>query len=441
MVTILTARDRSMKVAWRLRLPNSMEELRGQPSQIHIRGRRIAFSSGTWLVVMEVPDAQSPPRILFDQSLRPNSVSIARTAEPQIERRLLPNGRRFQLMSDARGTVGFLLGISDEAVCYQLDNRLYAVDPETGRMLWSRIGPDFAKTSGTVDQFVVLNSATNGAMLLRMRDGSLQQEIQGSPNDVPLWFRGTLRLSQREISSDQRLFEMRDLDRDRVVWQSQHPTASLPGLIDDDELGILEPGGQFSILKLATGQVQSRTELPAKRPQKGAGVLAVQKWKDRYLVVAGVNAKNTPQRNVAPLNIGAPNFGGPRDFGPGRELGTPSIASFTLDGFVCSINAADGTLQWAKPVNDLAYDTAQSSRLPVLVLASWQSEVERFAGLPLAPRISVLILDKRTGNKVYEKQEAGTPIGRGVQFIPMIDDRKLVIDFYNWQLNLTFQPK
>ena len=234
---------------------------------------------------------------------------------------------------------------------------------------------------------------------------------------------------------------MRDLDRDRVVWQSQHPTASLPGLIDDDELGILEPGGQFSILKLATGQVQSRTELPAKRPQKGAGVLAVQKWKDRYLVVAGVNAKNTPQRNVAPLNIGAPNFGGPRDFGPGRELGTPSIASFTLDGFVCSINAADGTLQWAKPVNDLAYDTAQSSRLPVLVLASWQSEVERFAGLPLAPRISVLILDKRTGNKVYEKQEAGTPIGRGVQFIPMIDDRKLVIDFYNWQLNLTFQPK
>jgi outer membrane protein assembly factor BamB len=248
-------------------------------------------------------------------------------------------------------------------------------------------------------------------------------------------------LSQRDVSSEQRLFEMRDLEGDRVVWQSQHPTASMPGLIDNKEVGILEPSGTFSILKLDSGKTLFTTELPAKRPQKGAGVLAVQRWKDRYLVVAGVNMKNSNQRNVAPLNIGAPNFGGQRDFAPARELGSSSIASFTVDGFVCSVNATDGTLQWSERVSDLAYDTAQPSSLPVLVLASWQADVDRFGGLPMPSRLSVLILDKRTGNKVYEKQEPNHAIGRGVQFNPMIDDRKLVIDFYNWQLNLTFEPK
>ena len=435
-VTMLTARDPKLRVVWRLPLLGSSDESRGQPSQIHIRGRRLAFSSGMWLCVMEAMNSQEPPRVLFDQSLRPSSLTIARSMEPTLERRLLPNGRRFQLISDARGTAGFLVGLSDEVLCYQLDNRLFAADPETGRVLWSWTGPPFAKADATVDKFLVINTPTNpanGALLLRTRDGSLLERHQGSPHDMPLWFRGTRRLSQRNVDPDQRLFEMRDYEGDHVIWQSQHPAGSVPSLIEDDELAILEPNGNLLILNLATGEHRLTVELPAKRPQKGAGNLAVQRTEDRYLVVAGVSPKNTELRRISPLNIGSP-----RDFGPAQIMGSPSIAAFTLDGFVCSIRRKEATLEWAVPVNDLAFDTAQSSHLPVLVLAAWQSDMDRISGFPLSPRLSVLVLDKRTGRKVYEKQEAMTPIGRGVQFNPMIDDRKLVIDFYNWQLNLTF---
>ena len=440
-VAILTARDPSLSVAWRLPLPNSTEELRGQPSQIHICGRRLAFSSGTWLAVMEARDPNGPPDIMFNISLRPNSLSIARSVDPPLERRLLPNGRRFQLLSDVRGTSGFLLGLTDDAVCYQLDNRLYVVDSDSGRVLWSRTGQLFAKSDGTINDFLVLNTSTNGAVLLRSLDGTLHERIQGNAHDMPLWFRGTRRLSQRSVSPDQRLFEMRDFDGDQVVWQSQFAAASQPCIIDDEELGILEPNGRFSIVNIATGKTHLSTELPAKRPQKGAGVLAVQRYKDRYLVVAGVNSKNT-ERRVTPLNIGVPKeFGVQREFGPPPEvLGTPSIAAFTVDGFVCSVARSDGKLQWSVPVADLAFDTSQVSTLPVLVLASLQTEVDRFAGFPLSPRLSVLVLDKKTGKKLYEKLESNIPVGRGVQFNPMVDEGKLVIDFYNWQLNLNFVP-
>ena len=434
LVTMLTARDPSLKVVWRLPLLDASDQTRGQPSQIHICGRRIAFSSGMWLGVMESTNSSVPPKILFDRSLRPMTLTATMGANVPVERRLLPNGRRFQLMSDVRGTAGFLIGLSDEAVCYQLDNRLYAVDPATGRLLWSRTGQQFAKADGTVDQSVVLNTSTNGAMVLRTRDGALRDRYQGNPHDAPLWFRGSRRLSQRNVGTDQRLFEMRDFDGDHVVWQSQHPAGSIPCNIENDELAILEPNGKLSILKLETGKVQLSVELPAKRPQKGNGHLAIQKLVDRYVIVAGVAARNTEKRQITPLNIGSPKEFGFGGFSP------PSIAAFTIDGFVCSVHPTDGTLQWSVPVADLAFDTAQPSSLPVLVLASLQSEIDRFTGVSQPPQLSALVLDKRTGRRIYETQELMTPIGRGVQFNPMIDERKLVIDFYNWQLELSFPP-
>ena len=433
LVTMLTARDPNFKVVWRFPLLNPANELRIHPSQLHIRGRRLAFSSGMWLAVMEVADSQSEPHLLFEKSLRPGAFVSTRANNTPVERRLLPNGRRFQLMYDNRGSAGFLIGLADDAVFYQLDNRLFAADPETGQTLWSRSGLQFAKADATADTSLVVNAPDNGAYLLRTIDGTIQQEHRGNANETPIWFRGTRRLSLRNQGLDQRVFELRDFDGDRVIWQSQHQATSMPSVIDDEDLAVLEPSGKLTVLKLATGEVRLTTDLPVKRPLRGVVVMAAQRWEDRYIIVAGVQSKTSGERRVIPLN-----FGSPKDFQSPRELGAPSNVAFTIDGTVCSIDRNDGKVLWSVPVAELAFDTAQPVSVPVLVLASWYVDIDARNGFPLAPKLSSLILDKRTGAKIYEKQEALDPGGRGVQFVPSIDNRKLVVDFYHFQLELTF---
>ena len=437
LVTTLTARDPNFKVVWRFPLVNPGNEQRIHPSQLHLRGRRLAFSSGMWLAVMEVADSQTEPRLLFEKQLRPSAFMAARTNNTTIERRLLPNGRRFQLMYDGRGSAGFLIGLADDAVFYQLDNRLFAADPDTGQILWSRSGSQFAKADATADKSLVINAPDNGAYLLRAIDGTIQQQHRGNANETPIWFRGTRRLSLRNHGADQRVFELRDFDGDRVIWQSQHQATSVPSVIDDEDLAILEPSGQLTVLKLTNGEVRLTTDLPVKRPLRGVVVMAAQRWEDRYVIVAGVQSKNSPERQVIPLN-----FGSPKDFQSPRELGAPSNVVFTIDGIVCSIDRKDGKVLWSVPVTELAFDTAQPASVPVLVLASWLRDIDARNGFPLLPKLSSLILDKRTGAKIYEKQETLDPGGRGVQFVPSTDNRKLVVDFYHFQLELTFpQPK
>jgi len=282
-----------------------------------------------------------------------------------------------------------------------------------------------------------LSTKDNGALLLRMLDGSVEQQHQGNPNEVPLWFRGTRRLSQRNLGSDQRVFEMHDFDGDRVVWQSQHPAGSKPSIIEGGEFAILEPNGKLTILKLSTGEKRLDVELPLKKPLRGLLVLSVQSAPDHYIVIAGVSPRRTELRRVEPLN-----FGIPRDFGPPRELGAPSSAAFSVEGLVLSIDRKSGAVKWSVPVTDLAYDTTQPASLPVLVLAAWHINFDPNTGFPRDPKLSTMVIDKRTGGIAYENLELATPVGRGLQFMPFTDLKKLVVDLYNFQLELRFpEPK
>ena len=116
------------------------------------------------------------------------------------------------------------------------------------------------------------------------------------------------------------------------------------------------------------------------------------------------------------------------------------IEAITVDGEISSISQQDGTLQWTLPVTELAYDLTQPANLPVVVLASLVSDIDRFSGFPQPPRISALVVDKRSGRTVYETLESVSGPSRSIQFNPQRDEGKLMIDFSHWQLDLTF-PK
>lgn len=417
----IIARDPSLKVAWQLPLQDFTDNPRVQSAQLHIRDRTLAFSAGMSLVVMRSADPFAPPTTTATISLRSNALGDRRVNQILVERRLLPNGRRFQSAFDIRGSAGFLVGLSDEAVFYQLDNRLVAADIETGRILWYRVGPAFSKSSATVDTHLVLHTANNECLLLRPMDGVLQQRHTAGLDEMPLCFRETWRLSQRSEGQDQQVLEMRDFDGDKVIWQRQYPSGTVTNVVADNQLALLEPSGKLSLLSLATGEPKLTAQAPVKRPIGTGGVLAVQDYDDRYIVVAGVSPKKTDLRTVTTL-----------DFGPSND------SSFTVDGHAFAIRKTDGQILWSVPVEQSAFDFSQPSKYPVLVLASRHSEVDPLGAFSRMPRLSTLILDKRTGAKVDERQETLMAINRGPQLIPLPDEKKLIVDYQAWSLELSF---
>lgn len=422
MSSLLTARDPSLHEAWRLQLSNSPDLARGLGTQIHIRDRRMAIASGFSLIVVEFPESLNAPQLLLEKSLHSTSSADRRSNEMvQDKYRLFPNGRRSQSILDFRGVVGVLIGLSDEAVIYQLDRNLLAVDIESGQVLWTRTGQQYARSDGTVDRVLALHTSTHDAMLLRMLDGTLLQQHKGTPDEEPICFRDTRRLSKRSEGTDQLVLEMRDFGRDEILWQNQFAAGTLFSLFNRDEIATLEPSGTFQVLDFETGQTRLTTKLPVSRLHGAGGVLAAQASNGRYIVVAGQPSRRTEKRIVSTLDFAA-----------------ASESAFTVDGIACAINPNDGKIAWSVPVEQLAFDFTQPAYLPVLVLAARHTENDVLRRFGHTPRCSVLILDKRTGRLVYESQETTTPNFRAAQFIPHIDEQKLVVDFLDWNLELSF---
>lgn len=418
----LSARDPSLRIVWRLPLPQLSEFSRLQPAQLHIRGPQMAFLSGTQMVVMKATDPNVSPRIQFERLLRSPALSV-RTLNPlQLEKRLLPNGRQFQSMFDINGTSGFLVGLSDESVVYQLDNRLIAADVDTGQVQWYRRGSVFAKSNATVDTTLVLHTPSNGAILIRPMDGTILHSRQGAVDEVPIWFGGTRRLSQRTVALDQQVLEMRDFEDDKIVWQIQSPSGTVERLVEAGELAILEPSGKLSIVTLETGETRLATLSPIVRPLGSGGVLAVQRFEDRYVIVGGVSSK----RDSGNTTI---------------ELGPAANNSFTVDGFAFAIAHDDGQQLWSVPIEQLAFDVTQPARLPVLLLASRHNEFDPIGLLQQPTKLSLLILDKRTGKTLWNRIEAMHSNGRGAQFTPNADYHKLLIDIQGLSFELKFHEK
>ena len=413
----LIARDASLRTAWELPMAPLAEIPLSHPSLMHIRGRYLVITAGAWLAVLESTNSNQVPTLLYEKSLRATLMS-ERRRESTPERRLLPNGRLYQSISDARGPAGFLIGLSDEAIFYQMDSRLYAADLNTGDVLWHRVGSEFARSDATVDTSLVLHASNNDAILVNPLDGTVRARRKGWLEEKIIWFRGTRRLSLRTEGLDQRrVFEMRDVETDRIIWQTSHPAGTTRTIVGNDEIALLEPTGKLTILHLDSGDSRMSTDVPITRTFATEGVLAVQKYADQYIVIGGTPSKRLEVAVVTPL-----------EFGPASEM------AFTVDGVVCGCDQKSGRVNWSMPVAQLAFNRSQMANQPVLVLAARQGEIERQA----THSLSAVVLDKRTGKLIYETQEPLPLNGRGVQIVPMVDDQKVIVDFQLWSLELGF---
>lgn len=157
----------------------------------------------------------------------------------------------------------------------------------------------------------------------------------------------------------------------------------------DGRLAVMEPGGRLTLIDLDAATSLFRVALP--EPPKDFRRLIVQRWSDRYLVLAGSPVEGEEAEGVSPL----------------QQLMLASPASTPMSGRLWALDHVSGESLWQAPaiIDRHCLHTAQPPDLPVLAFC----RLLHGPGERTQTRLSLLMLDKRTGHAVLDDDRISIP--------------------------------
>jgi len=275
-----------------------------------------------------------------------------------------------------------------------VDRSLRVYDPRTGALQWERHRlPAGSDLFGDDDHLCVCPPDGRQSLVLSMVDGRRVRVV-----DLPRSEQRLLTAGRRIVAVQPSPPEAGEAWARRVTLElvdplggerialGDFPGESRAASAGDGRLAVVEPSGGLTLLDLDEGREAFRTRLPDM--PAGLDQLQVTAWADRYLVTVG---RSETEREQAELNrigsIGAlPGM-------PGSEL--PQLVT----GSIWAVDRATGDSLWPVPVTILRHGPQRhhATELPVLVFARSVQPARETA----RPRLSVLCLDKRTGQAVY----------------------------------------
>jgi outer membrane protein assembly factor BamB len=296
------------------------------------------------------------------------------------------------------GTSGWLARCT--GVVIMVARSLKAYDPLTGRLLWEHQRlPAAGDLIGDDDFLCVCPADGRGAVVLAMADGRIVRTLDLPPGERRLLSSGrhVVAVQQSDDPAGRAAEAGAGWSRrvrlarfDPVDGQSQ-PLGEYPGEsratnAGDGRLAVVEPSGDLSLIDIQAARVIFRTRLtdmPA-----GLDYLTVHSWNGRYLVLVGRAETAEEQRQVE--RVGAI---GPLPGMPGREM------THLVTGSLWAVDGSSGDMLWPVPATILRHSlqNQSGSQLPVLLFARSIQTVRE----PDRQRLSVLCIDKRTGQAVY----------------------------------------
>jgi len=319
---------------------------------------------------------------------RPGSIALgARITEPRAA-------------DDAARRGGSHAGVARHTGLPVLADRCLKVhDPLTGRLLWERQRlPAAGEVIGDDLHVCVCPPDGRGAVVLSMSDGRLVRTVDLPPSE------------RRVFAGGRRVLAVQPLDAGGTAGSGERPSARRVRLelhdpvagsrtavgefageargttTGDGRFAVVEPAGALTVIDLEAGGVAFQTrldEMPA-----GLETVQVLTWMDRYLVLVG--RQETAEEQRALERIGAIS---PLPGMPGRDL--PQLVT----GSLWAVDRSGGGMLWPVPATILRHSLQPQSgaQLPVLLFA----RAVQSARDPENQRLSVLCLDKRTGQAIY----------------------------------------
>lgn len=281
--------------------------------------------------------------------------------------------------SPARVPLANMGPVTRHGICYQRYREVICADPLTGEVIWKRDGfdpgVDFFGDSDLL--FVVPYDKTEAIVL----DAATGADMGRRPVDKlesrwSVWGRNVL--AWKEEDGNKLLLKLYDAWSQDVLWQQQFASGSRGELISEEEVAVMQPTGELTILSLRTGQVTLQQSLD---PVPGLAYLYVQPSSEQYLVLAGLPV--SPMQRLSIMN--------------------PSAATPVVQGRLYAFNRRNGQLQWptAADIEQYAVPLVQPAESPVLVLLrniTYRAPQNRQTG-------SILCIDKRDGRVLLSEDD------------------------------------
>jgi hypothetical protein len=281
--------------------------------------------------------------------------------------------------------------VTRSGVCFLRGRQLVCVDLISGQSLWERSNSPQAEIPLQADIFgdeellfiadARLDSKGEDVLVLSAIDGSVlgHRNIAAAERRFATHGRRILTWDEKDSLVTLRLLDA--WDNQRELWSRQVSKSARSYVIEGDELAILEAGGQFTVVSLATGQVRFAVPLAS---ESALAWIQVLRSEDQYLLLA--SQENGPAGNggLTPLPISI------------------SLQQRGMHGRAYAFSRATGKLQWQTPafVSHHWLPPDQPAESPLLhFVASRQANNKMTT--------AVLALDRRTGRSVYEQDLAG----------------------------------
>jgi outer membrane protein assembly factor BamB len=325
------------------------------------------------------------------------------------------------------GGVGNLEG----AVLFlQTHEALVAVDPLTGRTLWTRsdVNNRTHIFSDEDNVYVVeVDQAGNptGSRAFRAYDG-----VTVRVPDFTAVYAKRVRLVGRNIlasttdAKSQLSLRLYDVAAGKDLWSQSYPAGSLPlNAVEGDYAGAVETNGRVHVTDLRTGKEVLNASMEMKQhPEHLTGVQQVNLLAD---------ADNFYVACVKPTDGNITAFGGVRsNLMPGTGL-----RALPVNGAVYAFAKGGDKYRWYAELPDQMLVLDRFEELPVLLFTStYQQWVINGAARHVKQVTTAHSIEKRTGKRLYGNDNLPT----GMQFHTLhVDARAGVIDFIGYQLKIT----
>lgn len=352
---------------WKIRLtPTQFQQI----AYANNMGHRVKFNyqSLGHLVVLQLGhmvfgiDPLGKGRVLWERSLSslpgggtPSYSSLSVDQKDNSVVLLYPDGWMQRL-----GQAGPLQG---SVICLQMRDSLTAIDPVSGRVLWTRTDVNSRSQMFGDENYVYVvgqadDGSSSGTRVFRAYDG-----VSVKVRDFSAVYNNRTRIAGRTILSTEkdakgtltmRLYDVLD---GKDVWRETFAAGTLPLNTEDSRLaGVAEPDGTIRVIDVPTRKEILKTKLLDKSHLDKAQ--AVQLVTDPDYFFIAINGPADP-------NI--PAWGGGVQQNVKADAGLRSVP---VNGMVYSWTRKDNKFQWYSPVENQQLILSQADEMPLLLFTS-----------------------------------------------------------------------
>lgn len=342
-------------------------------------GHLLAVAIAGRFEVLDLLATAREPKVIWGQALsEPPPDAVMNFSRPLH----IPNGvagpRNTQSFDGYGRPLGQLGPVTHDLLYYQSDTSLYAADPLSGEVQWVRQNlPRGCELSGDADYLLAIPPGSREALVFRAGDGEKLDARPIPPEYERLQLRGR-RLLRWTGARDSFALSLQDVVSGETLWSHNFSDQAQPSLVSLEEVAVLEPAGRIAVLGIDDGSTRLDAAVD---PVSGLQSFVLLHTRERDVLLTYCRDPN------APLRV---------------EFDTGDTQS--VNGIAYGFDRKTGERVWSRQIDEQSIDLSQPLELPILTFVSHLT-VPRTRTDGYAPS-SILVLDKRTGDVIFNDQAA-----------------------------------